>query len=172
MISIDVEHNGVPLHMEQAEAAIPIFVDKMTGHASDALESFAPVRTGQLKSSFYGVVDGIEAAIWSSSQHAEWLEKGTGTFGPNKSPIVPTDSYALKFAWDKMGGAMTVWRGDLGNVGKGEFLSWGESIGAIPFVVWPRGMEPDTEYIDQAVNSAESEAEETLDQSLDQSGAT
>lgn len=162
MIYLDVEHNGVPRHMEQAEDAVERGFNNVYDHTMNLIEGYAPYTTGELVDSIYSEETDEGMDIWAGADHAEWLMKGSGIYGPHNHPIVPTDSYALKFAWDKMGGAMTVWRGDLGSIGQAEFFDWGREIGAIPFVVWPRGMEAN-DFHERAARHSEYEAEEEME---------
>lgn len=168
----DVEHNGVPNQMIQAKVGVDNYFDRVYSRGGELLEEYAPEDSKELKNSFYGEprADGYD--LYNSTDQAGWLQTGTGEYGPHNHPIVPTDSYALKFPWDKMGGAMTVWRGGLGPAGQAEFFEWGESIGAIPFVVWPKGM-PKNEFHEDAGSQTESEAQYSgwLEEELDKSGA-
>lgn len=38
-----------------------------------------------------------------SAPHAQWVDRGTGVYGPHHSPIVPTRAQFLRFYWDKVG---------------------------------------------------------------------
>jgi hypothetical protein len=41
--------------------------------------------------------DAVVAQVGSDEKHADWTERGTGVFGPHRTPIVPTRGQFLKF---------------------------------------------------------------------------
>ena len=63
-----------------------------------------PVDEGALRSSidYTTAVDAQKAhvTIGSPLPYAEFVHRGTGIYGPNQTPIVPTTAKALKFRWE------------------------------------------------------------------------
>ena len=58
-------------------------------------KAFAPVRTGKLRSSIFYKVSGLTALVYTKLNYADWVEKGTGIYGPNKQTIVPVQQKVL-----------------------------------------------------------------------------
>ncbi len=67
-----------------------------------------PVDEGALRSSidYTTAVDAQKAhvTIGSPLPYAEFVHRGTGIYGPNQTPIVPTTAKALKFRWEPTSG--------------------------------------------------------------------
>jgi hypothetical protein len=58
-------------------------------------KAYAPVRTGRLRTSIIYKVVGLTATIYTPVNYADWVERGTGIYGPNREPIVPTQQKVL-----------------------------------------------------------------------------
>ena len=61
----------------------------------------APVRTSNLVNSIappYLSDDGMVATIKATAKYAKWVHRGTGIYGPYKTPVVPVTKKALFWA--------------------------------------------------------------------------
>ena len=57
----------------------------------------APHRTGSLQRGIIGEVSGLEGIVQATEKYSEWIEFGTGIYGPEGRPITPKNKPIL--AW-------------------------------------------------------------------------
>jgi hypothetical protein len=90
------------------EAPINILIRRamndILDHAERTAKSYAPRRTGNLFRNIDHEGVSHTGSLWSgglvvkkSAPYAQWVESGTGIFGPHHTPIVPTTGNFLRF---------------------------------------------------------------------------
>jgi hypothetical protein len=87
-----------PRIRSRSQAALTI----ATKQTVTSIQTRAPRQSGELANSVkqepvHPSGDRFSTKIFADSQHAEWVYKGTGFFGPAHSAIVPTSSNYLVF---------------------------------------------------------------------------
>lgn len=112
----------------------------MIDGAFDTMLEVAPEDDGELKRGLRVEKLGErDYQIVGDAPHTEHVLEGTGE-PVGHGRIKPRRAKALKFEWK---GQMTVWKGDLeSNQEKFLFARWAEERGMVPYLVWPRGNEP------------------------------
>lgn len=107
---------------------------RVVGYAREELVRSGRMDTGALYDSIKSKVEltalGPRATIYSDLPYAEWVNRGTGVYGPYGTPIVPTQSPLLRF-----------------NTGK---RSGGYSSGGFISIASVQGQTP-TEFMDKAL---------------------
>lgn len=62
-----------------------------------------PVDTGDLRSSWHHHINKLEGNVYTSKDYAEYVEEGTGVYGPKEEPIRPVRANVLAFQPHKSG---------------------------------------------------------------------
>ncbi len=164
-VRIKVVSNTVPEHMERATDAVENFPEYVSDYFIDSLQGNAPRTTGELANSFYPVNVGqgiIE--IWSDADHAHWVDKGTGRFGPRRRPLQPVRAKALKF-YSKQLRNYVIFKDYRTAKNRASMGGWARARGMDYVPKWPRGMKGQ-EFVAKAEKETTDELERLLEDAL------
>lgn len=110
----DLEVVGLQELMRDARAsganAVPLIhgaIVNSTNKIQAEARQRAAHRTGTLQRSIMPEVKAVEGLVAVNEKYGQWLERGTGLFGPYRTPIVPVRKKVLVF---RVGGRTVVAR--------------------------------------------------------------
>ncbi|MFJ9719883.1 HK97 gp10 family phage protein [Streptomyces sp. NPDC101213] len=90
---------NVALH--GAQGPVVRLVERLTDRTREAATALCPKRSGRTSRSFRSEVkvegDKVVGRVWSDDPVVEWLEKGTGIYGPRGQRIYPRRAKVLRW---------------------------------------------------------------------------
>jgi len=160
-IRFEVDASEVDKLIEQARLAMQLAMKYTAKDVEAGIGRYAPTDHGRLAGSFHSeqMDDELSWRIYTHVEYAMYVHEGTGVYGPEGHPIVPTQAKALKFFWKKTG-QMMIFKGDLTTPWqKASFARWAEERGMTPVFAWVKGMEP-RPFADKAIADTEARVDE------------
>lgn len=99
MVRVFVEFNFSDFNVseEQTNRIVKKTLDLTQTELLRNLSINSPVDTGRLQGSWMHDNQGLVRKIFTSTIYADFLDKGTGVYGPKRKPITPKKGKALKF---------------------------------------------------------------------------
>ncbi|MEU0770638.1 hypothetical protein [Streptomyces albogriseolus] len=92
---------GLKLVLYGSQGPVVRLVERLTDNTYEATVALCPKRSGRTSRTFkkeVDVVDGfVVGRVWSDDPVVEWLEKGTGIYGPRRRRIYPRRARALRW---------------------------------------------------------------------------
>ncbi|MET7814222.1 HK97 gp10 family phage protein [Streptomyces sp. NPDC005395] len=93
--------SGLKLVLYGTEGPVVRLVERLTDQTKEAAIALCPKRSGKTARSFQSEVEAVEGMVvgrvWSDDPVVEYLEKGTGIYGPRGRRIYPRRARVLRW---------------------------------------------------------------------------
>lgn len=110
-IDLSALRSGVRVALLSSEGVVRQDLQRRCGNVRDQaranLRSRSKISSGRIASTIRFVTvatpDGARGQVGSDLPEAEWVERGTGVYGPHRTPIVPVRAKKLRFQQRRSG---------------------------------------------------------------------